>query len=157
MRTLVHWDPFAGVTGMRRFIDRVFDDSHFRPYRYSANRWHNGYLPVDVTEGENEVVIKASLPGLKPEDVDISLDANVLTIKGEAATSEDSESGRYVIRERRWGAFNRSLSLPESLEGEKADATFEDGILTLTIPKAEEAKPKAIKVKGVKKLEGNKD
>ena len=149
MRVLTRWEPFAGITSTRRLIDRVFDDTFFRPYRLGSSQLDGTYLPLDVAQTRDEVVIKASLPGLKPPDVQVSLDGNVLTIRGETGASQDTEDGSYVLRERRQGAFHRSLTLPKGLVTDKVEARFEDGVLTLTIPKAEESKPRTIEVKGI--------
>ena len=156
MRALTRWEPFAGMTSTRRLIDRVFDDTFFRPYRIGFSRWDGGYLPLDVAQTKDEVVIKASLPGLKPQDVEVSLDGNVLTIQGGTEDSLETEEESYVLRERRRGAFRRSLTLPRGLVTDKVEARFEDGVLTLTIPKSEESKPRTIEVKGVLELEGKK-
>ena len=156
MRVLTRWEPFTGRTSTRRLIDRVFDDTFFRPYRISSSRWDGGYLPLDVSQTKDEVVIKASLPGLKPQDVEVSLDGNVLTLGGKTEASKDTEEESYVLRERRPGAFHRSLTLPRDLVTDKVEARFEDGVLTLTIPKSEESKPRTIEVKGVRELEGKK-
>ncbi|MCH8087947.1 MAG: Hsp20/alpha crystallin family protein [Chloroflexi bacterium] len=156
MRVLTRWEPFAGITSTRRLIDRVFDDTFFRPYRLGSSQLDGTYLPLDVAQTRDEVVIKASLPGLKPQDVQVSLDGNVLTIRGETGASQDTEDESYVLRERRQGAFHRSLTLPKGLVTDKVEARFEDGVLTLTIPKAEESKPRTIEVKGVLELEGKK-
>lgn len=87
------------------------------------------------------------MPGVKPEDIDITITGDTLTIKGEVKAEEKVEKANYIRRERRYGAFSRSLTLPTSVVAEKAKAEFENGVLTLTLPKAEEVKPKTIKVK----------
>jgi HSP20 family protein len=94
----------------------------------------------------DEVVIKASLPGVKPEDVDITVSGDTVTIKGETKTEEEIKREDYLYQERRYGVFSRSVRLPGSMQMDKAEAVFENGVLKLTIPKAEEAKPKSIKV-----------
>ena len=114
------------------------------------------YLPLDVAQTRDEVVIKASLPGLKPQDVQVSLYGNVLTIRGETEASQNTEEESYVLRERRRGAFHRSLTLPKGLVMDKVEARFEHGVLTLTVPKAEESKPRTIEVKGVLELKDKK-
>jgi HSP20 family protein len=96
-------------------------------------------------------VVKTSVPGVKPEDIDITISGNTLTISGETTEEEEVTKDNYIRRERRYGSFSRSVILPEGLEPDKGEASFEDGVLTLTIPKAPEAKPKVIKIKGKKK------
>lgn len=95
--------------------------------------------------------MKAALPGLKPEDVSIDITGETLTIKGESKAEQEVKEKDYLYQERRYGAFSRSVVLPSGLKSDKAEATMEDGVLTLTMPKAEEVKPKAIKVKAKEK------
>ena len=104
-------------------------------------------MAVDVYETDEDVVVKASVPGVDPEELDISITGDTLTIKGETRAEEEVEEENYVYRERRYGAFSRSMTIPTSVEADEADAEFEDGVLTLRLPKAEEVKPKTIKVK----------
>ena len=92
------------------------------------------------------MVVKTSLPGVKPEDVDVTISGDILTIKGEVKTEEEVEQANYLRQERRYGSFQRSLQLPESLKADQAEARFDNGVLTLTIPRAEEARPRTIKV-----------
>ena len=156
MKTLTRWSPFVEISHAHRLMDRIFDDTVFRPYRLGVRWFEDGHVPLDMYQTEDDVVVKASLPGIKPEDVEISIDGNTLIIRGQAETSEKEEKDSYVLRERRWGSFHRSVTLPSNLKTDKAEATYEDGVLTLSIPKADEAKPKTIKVKAVHQLEGDK-
>ncbi len=96
-------------------------------------------------------MVKATLPGLKPEDVTIDITGEMLTIKGETKAEQEIKREDYLYQERRYGAFSRSVILPSGLKTDKSQATMEDGVLTLTIPKAEQVKPKAIKVKAKEK------
>jgi len=96
------------------------------------------------------VVVKVAIPGVKPEDIDITVTGDTLSIKGEAKEETEVKRENYIRQERRYGAFSRSVTLPSGVETEKAEASFENGILTLNIPKAEEVKPKVIKVKSRK-------
>lgn len=156
MRTLTRWHPFSHVADRRALFDRLFDDSFFRPYRVGTWALEDSQVALDMYQTDDNVVVKASLPGLKAEDVDISIEGSVLTIKAEIQESTEEEKEDYVLRERRSGSFHRSVRLPRSLNTDETEATFEDGVLTVTIPKAEEAKPKAIKVKAGKQIEGKK-
>ncbi|MFQ5934254.1 MAG: Hsp20/alpha crystallin family protein [Dehalococcoidia bacterium] len=156
MRALTRWHPFADISHTRRLIDRLFDDAFFRPYRFGVWTLDNGYVPLDVYQTKDDAVVKASLPGLKPEDVEISIEDNVLTIKGRVQASEEVENESYVLRERRHGSFHRSVTLPDNLNTDKTEATFKEGILTVSIPKLEESKPRTIKVKADKQTEGKK-
>jgi HSP20 family protein len=141
--SLVRYQP---STELRRAVDSLFDDRFFVPYRlFSFGQ--SEITPIDVYQNENEVVVKATIPGVKPEEVDVSITDNTLTIKGETKAEEKIERKDYLYQEHRYGAFCRSVTLPNGLKTDKAEANFENGVLTLTIPKAEEAKPKQIKVK----------
>jgi HSP20 family protein len=103
---------------------------------------------------DKDVVVKATLPGVNAEDVDISISGDLLTIKGEHSEEEEVDEGDYIHRERRIGTFSRSVSLPVSVDSNKADAVFDNGILTLTLPKKEAAKPKKIKAKHKSEAKG---
>ena len=115
---------------------------HMRP------NFHNGYghVPVDVYEEGDQLVVKAGVPGLKPEDLDLTVDDNVLTIKGETKSETSHEEGNYLHRERVHGAFQRSIYLPKSIDSGKAESSYEDGVLTVTFPKREEFRPKQLKI-----------
>jgi HSP20 family protein len=130
-----------------RDLDRLMDES-FPGMASLDARYHIG-LPVDLFQTDDEVVVKAAMPGMKPEDINISISGELLDIEGEV--KEEYEAGedngvKYHIRERRRGRFCRSLTLPVHVDADRASAEFEDGILTLTLPKVEEAKPKTITV-----------
>jgi HSP20 family protein len=102
---------------------------------------------VDVHETADDIVVTAALPGLKADDVDITITGQSLTIRGEFKADDEVERGQYLYRERRFGTFQRQLQLPVRVQSEAATAIFEDGVLTLSIPKAEEVKPRQIQVK----------
>jgi HSP20 family protein len=108
-------------------------------------------LALDVMEDEDAYVVKASVPGVKPEDIDITFDKGMLTIKGELKSEEEITKGQYHLRERRFGRFARSLTLPTGVKAESIEAKVDDGVLTLRLPKAEEVKPKRIAVGGTNK------
>jgi len=132
-------------------MDKLFEDNFVRPSRALAALGEVAVPALDVYQTPNEVVVKAALPGLKPEDVSIDITGETLTIKGETKAEQEIEKEDYLYQERRYGAFSRSVALPSGLKPDNAEATMEDGVLTLTIPKAEEVKPKAIKVKAKEK------
>jgi HSP20 family protein len=102
--------------------------------------------PLDVYETPDEIVVSAVLPGLRAEDVEITMTGQNLTLRGEFKASEEVKREQYLYRERRFGSFNRSLQLPVRVQGENAEATFADGVLTLRVPKAEEVKPRQIRI-----------
>ena len=141
--SLVRYQPF---NELRRAMDRLFDERFFTPYRLFAFD-RSEINPIDVYQTENEVVVKATVPGVKPEEVNVNIADNILTIKGETKAEEKIEHEDYLYKEHRYGTFRRSVALPRGLNTEKAEASFENGVLTLTIPKTEEAKPKQIKIK----------
>ncbi len=145
--SITRWEPFRDLISLREAMDRLFEESWVRP-RAGWLLPTEETLAIDMYETPDNVVVKTAVPGVKPEDIDITITGNSLTIVGEAKAEERVEEKNYIRRERRYGRFSRSISLPSGVQGEKAEATFEHGLLTLTIPKAEEAKPKVIKVKG---------
>ncbi len=146
MRSLVRWEPFNDLISLRDAMDRLFEESFVRPWRSELIPWSRSELPLDMYETDDEVVVKASVPGVKPEELDVTITGDTLTIKGETKTESEVRRESYLCQERRYGAFSRSVALPEGLNTDKVDATFEHGVLTLHIPKAEEVKPKTIKV-----------
>lgn len=143
MTQLRRRDPFRDLVTLREAMDQLFEESVVRPRPTAvASRG----LAVDMYETDDTVVVKTAIPGASPEDIDISITRDSLTIKGELKADEKIEEADCICRERAYGAFSRSLTTPVSVEASEAEAEFEDGILTLTLPKAEALKPKAIKV-----------
>jgi HSP20 family protein len=145
------WQPFSELMSLRQAMDKLFEDSFVRPSRALAAFGEVAVPALDVYQTPNEVVVKATLPGLKPEEISIDITGETLTIKGETKAEQEIKKEDYLYQERRYGSFSRSVVLPSGLKPDKAEATMEDGVLTLTIPKAEEIKPKAIKVKAKEK------
>ncbi|MEW5990117.1 MAG: Hsp20/alpha crystallin family protein [Chloroflexota bacterium] len=141
--------PLGEFMTLRQAMDRLFDDDVFRPFRWTSNAFDGPSLPLDVTTTPDELVVEASLPGIKPEDVEITVENGTLTISGKSSEEKKSEQGSYLVQEIRRGTFSRSVTLPNGLEPDKATATFEDGMLTLRIPKAEQVKPRQIKISPV--------
>jgi HSP20 family protein len=154
MSNIIRWDPFREMVSMRNAMDRLFDNA----LGTMPEDWQPSWsLALDVAENANEFVVKASIPGVNPDDLDITYDANTLTIKGETRVEEEREDTHYHLKERRYGSFVRSISLPSSVRAENIQANYESGVLTLHLPKAEEAKPKRIAIqsgKSSKVLEG---
>ncbi len=143
MNAIVKRDPFAGFNGMRKLMDRFWDDPFWGFHGYTSQLKRDNPMPIDVTSDENQVVIQASLPGVKPEDVNVTIEDNRLTIEGQVNSVEETEKDRYVIRERHSGSFYRSLALPKDLQDDSVEARFENGVLTLTLPRVPEVKPQA--------------
>ncbi len=151
MANLTRWDPYREMLTLRNAMDRLFDSNFVGPNL--AWQPETMGVAVDVIENADGFVVKASLPGIKPEDLDITYQNNALTIKGEIKEEQEVEEARYYMRERRFGSFSRSFSLPTNIKEDAIQANFENGLLTLTLPKAEEAKPKRITVQGEPMIE----
>ena len=135
--------PWDDLFTLRRTMERLFDDERPRFWRATLA----GAEPaLDITTNADELVVKASLAGWKPDDVEITLTGSTLTISGEMKETERHEEDSWILNEIRRGSFSRTLELPDGLVGERATADFENGVLTLRIPKAEEIKPKQIKI-----------
>lgn len=146
MAKLVRWQPMNDLVSLRDAMDRLFEDSWVSARGLGAPAgWSE--LAMDVYETANDVVVKAVVPGIKPEEVDITLTGNVLSIQGQSKEESETKDKNYLRRESRYGSFSRSLELPAGLQTDRAEARFDNGILTITLPKAEVVKPKTIKVK----------
>ena len=144
--SMARWEPFRDLMTLREAMDRLFEESYVR----SGPRWTPATgarceLPLDVYTTEEELVISVAVPGVEPDDVDITIEGDTLTIKGEI--KGPIENVNYVIQERPYGQFNRTLRLNMPVQADKAEASFDRGVLTLTIPKQEESKPRTIKIK----------
>ena len=144
--------PFGELMTLRQAMDRLFDEDTFRPFSWGGVS-EGPSLPLDVTTDADALTVEAALPGIKPEDVDITIENGTLTITGTTASERKAEEGSYLVQEIRRGRFSRSVTLPNGLEPDKAEATFENGVLRLRIPKAEQVKPRQIKISPV--TEGN--
>ena len=140
-----YWQPMREFITLRQAMDRLFEESLVWPEWGEARRERVNRLPLDAYSTDEEVVILASLPGLKPEDVEITIEGDTLTIKGEIPGPPENVD--YILQERRYGPFSRTLTFNIPVQADKAEATFKDGLLTLIVPKAEEIKPRTIKVK----------
>lgn len=148
MSNLTRWEPAREIMTLREAMDRLFDDAFTRPFSLTREGGYSWASPaIDMYQTENDVVVKAALPGLKPEEVQINVTGDILTIKGEAKHEEERKDRSWHIREQRWGAFERSIRLPTGVLSNQAKADFQNGILTVTLPKSQEVKPKTITVK----------
>ena len=147
MALLRRTNPLRELVSLREAMNQLFEDSIVRPGSGGMVPRVGGRLAVDMYETDEAVVVKSAIPGVDPADIDISIQNDTLTIKGETKMDEELAEANYVVREHYYGSFSRSLSIPVSIKANEAEAEFEDGILTLTLPKADELKPKAIKVK----------
>lgn len=152
-------EPFGGTLSLRNAMDRLFQDAFIRPSelpRWSGFGNGEGSVALDVYETDSDCVVTAAVPGVKPEDIEISVQGNVLTIRGETKSEEENTRGNYHVRERRVGSFSRQIQLPIPVKTDAAEAKFDNGILTLRLPKTEEARERKIKVQvqGVKEKAG---
>ena len=148
MSNLTRWEPAREMMTLREAMDRLFDDAFTRPFSLTREGGSNWSSPgIDMYETDNDVVVKAALPGIKAEEVQINVTGDILTIRGEMKHEEETKEKSWHIREHRWGAFERSVRLPTGVISDKARADFDNGILTITLPKSEEVKPKTITVK----------
>jgi HSP20 family protein len=137
--------PLGELVTLRQAMDRLFEDSFVRPRVWGS--WSEGAsLAIDIRSTPDALIVEAALPGIEPDDVDITVEGGALTIAGEYRVEHDEGEGDYLVQELRRGSFSRTVTLPDGLEPDKATATFEHGVLTLRIPKAEEIKPRQIKI-----------
>lgn len=147
---VIRWDPFREVTQqtqsqINKLVDQVW-----------GGRQESWLPAIDVFDTKDAVVLKAELAGMDPDDIQIEVEDNVLTVKGERRFEEAVDEERYYRVERRFGSFQRSLALPQGVRGEDISASYEDGILTISVPKVEEEKPKRIEVKATKPVDTTK-
>jgi HSP20 family protein len=144
MANIVRFEPMKEMVRMSDAMDHLFDNIY-------GHGWVDSDLfgspSVDMYQTENDVIVKASLPGMVADDIQISVVGDVLTLRGEISTDDEVKEAAYHIRERRTGGFSRSFPLPTPVQSDNAKAEFENGVLTLTLPKAEEMRPKTITVK----------
>lgn len=150
MQTLTRYEPLREMATMTRAMDRMFDrffDESFSDMPMLWRRGEGNSLALDVAEQDEQYIVKASVPGISPEDIEVTLNDGVLTIKGETKADNEVKEENYHLRERHYGSFMRRVTLPTNIDADQIEATNENGVLTLTLPKAEEVKPKRIEVK----------
>ena len=140
---IIRWDPFREMTSLQSQVNRLADSLW-------SGRQESWVPAVDVFDRQDAVVLKAELPGMKVDDIQIELDDNVLTLKGERVFEEKVDEERYYRVERRHGTFQRSLALPQGAKADEIQATYEDGILKVTVPKAEAVRPKRVEIKAAR-------
>lgn len=146
MNAMTRWEPAREFMTLREAMDRLFEDSFV-----GGRRDGNGHqdqemrLPIEAYATENEIVVRAAVPGLQPDQVEITIEGDTLTLRGEFP--RPLENVNYLFAERPWGRFSRTLQLNVPIQADKAEATFENGLLTLSLPKAEAVRPKTIRIK----------
>ena len=144
MAALIRWQPYREMATLSNVMDRMLNRSVFRPWEFAPYWDGTQAMPVDVTENDDGYTFKASVPGVKPEELDITIEDDVLTIRAERKAEESNEELRW--QERYYGKLERAFRLLVEVDASKAEARLEHGVLTLSLPKAETVKPKAIKV-----------
>ena len=150
---LRRWDPFIDARRMHNAMERMWDGLNHPNGEPTPGRWT---VPLDVKEEGDNIVIKASLPGVAPENIDVTIEDRLLTIKGTRDTDCETKEGSYLIRERRSGTFYRALRLPDTVDADKVGPVYEHGVLTVTLPKAESKKAKRLTVAAGDTLEADK-
>jgi HSP20 family protein len=138
--------PLGELVSLRQAMDRLFEDSFVRPRTFGLTGDAAASLPLDITNSSDALTVDAALPGIRPEDVEITVEDGTLTIRAESRSERQDEDGEILISEIRRGSVSRAVALPSGLEADKATATFEDGLLHLSIPKAEAVKPRTIRI-----------
>ena len=151
MAGITRWNPIRDMITLREAMDQLVNENYLRSReaRQQGVAWQ---LPLDAYTTEDAIVLKADVPGLKPEDLEVTLEGDTLTIRGELKNRMESQN--YLLRERASGRFERVLTINTPIDTNKVEATFEDGVVTVVLPKSEAVKPKQIKVTA--KNNGNK-
>jgi len=144
MSSLIRWEPLERLVSVDDMVDRFFDRSLWRPMAFDLSATQ---VAVDMYETKDDVVVKATLPGVKPEDLQVRVEGGILHIDAETKSEEKVEEKNYIRHERRYGKVSRSVALSSDVYADKASAEFEQGILTLKFPKREEVKAKSVQIK----------
>jgi len=144
---LTKWDPMKDLVGLQERMNRLFEDSLLRSHAGEEDLTLGAWAPaVDIFEQPERIVLRADLPGVRPEQIELKVENNTLTLSGERRFEKDVQKENYHRVERQYGSFVRSFSLPTSVDGDKITAEHRDGVLEITLPKTESSKPKAIKI-----------
>ena len=138
--------PLGELVSLRQAMDRLFEDSFVRPRTWSSNSGEGHGLALDVISATDELVVEAALPGVRPEDVEITVEDGTLSIRADSHTERTTGEGETLVQEIRRGSVSRVIALPSGLEPDKASATFDNGMLTLRFPRAEAVKPRQIRI-----------
>ncbi|HVB28475.1 MAG TPA: Hsp20/alpha crystallin family protein [Terriglobia bacterium] len=143
---IVRWEPFRDVVTTQDRFNRIFSETLARAFGNEEPSSRAWMPPVDIYETDDNLVLKAELPGINPNDVEVRVEDNTLYLKGERKVEKEAKEENLHRVERSYGAFSRTFALPGSIDADKVEAKYKDGVLTLTMPKREEAKPKTIKI-----------
>lgn len=145
--TLIKWTPLKELTSLRERMNQLMDDPFLKfPFEFERSAEVDWVPAVDIIEKDNAVVLKTELPGMDLKDIDIHVEANTLQIKGTRALERDEQKEKYRRTERVYGSFKRNFTIPDSVDANQIGATYEKGVLNITLPKKQEEKPKKIKV-----------
>jgi HSP20 family protein len=143
MNSIIRWDPFRNISALQEHVNRLFESN----FSHNAHSTLTAWAPsVDVYETENELVIKADLPEVVEKDLDVRIENNMLSIRGERKFEQEVKEESYLRMERSYGSFSRSFSLPNTVDTQAIKAEYADGVLTVTLPKRAESKPKQVKI-----------
>src|ERR687893_2514514 len=149
---LRRWEPFRELRQMQENMDRLWRNfSSGGGEEGSVESWA---IPLDVVQQGDNIVVKATVPGVSPEDIDVSIENDVLTIKGQTKEEWEHQEGNYLMRERRAGSFYRALRLPDTLDSEKAQPHYEHGVLSITFPRMESKRAKRLQITGGQESQG---
>ncbi len=144
---VIRWTPFRELSTVQERMNKLFEDVMRSPYRGDEGLATANWAPVvDIFETEKEIVLQAELPGMQEKDIDIKVEDNVLSVSGERRMEKEVKEENYHRIERAYGSFNRSFTLPRTVDREGIKAAYKDGVLKVSLPKKEEVKPKQIKI-----------
>ncbi len=148
MRNLIPWEPFRDLVDFGRIVDRFFDRGLSRR-KTSSGLWTDGFWApaIDLYDKKDRFIVKAELPGIEKKDINVNIDGDTLTIKGQTQKDNEVKEKDYYYNERVFGSFYRSISLPENVQKENVKASYKDGILTIELPKSKKVQPKGIDIK----------
>jgi HSP20 family protein len=151
---LRRWEPLGELRRMQDNMERLWRGTYAN--QENGSEIEEWAIPLDVVEEGDNILVRASMPGVKPDDIDVTVENDVLTIKGRTSTESEHKEGNYLMKERRTGSFHRSLRLPDTVDAEKAVPHYEQGVLTVTLPKVEAKKARKLTVVSGQMLEGEK-
>jgi HSP20 family protein len=141
---LRRWEPFRELRQMQENMDQLW--RNFGHGEGEAGNVENWAIPLDVVQEGDNIIVKASVPGVNPEDIDVSIENDVLTIKGQTEEEREHQEGNYLMRERRSGSFYRALRLPDTLDSDQAQPHYEHGVLSITFPRRESKRAKRLQI-----------
>ncbi|MEX2598325.1 MAG: Hsp20/alpha crystallin family protein [Dehalococcoidia bacterium] len=141
---MARWDPFREMRRMQQMTDRLWRSSSAEGEAMEIGAWT---MPLDIVENNDSIVVRAAVPGIDPQEIDVSVEDNILTISAERRSESEQQEGRYLLQESAEGSFRRSVRLPNIIDGEQAESSCENGVLSITFPKQEQKKARRIEVK----------